>query len=150
MVQSIGGVSSIPVQPNQNFNTVLHFGWLAYLLILPMSVKRSHGWGTICVVSFLRPTRALHDKRLLIKQAFQAPPPPPVLMVVSPLWRGLGILGFTQDGGSCRPGRLLLTNTSQIHYNCFIRSFYDRCGGKATLLANKQTFDTNLGHFLYY
>ncbi len=33
-----------------------------------------------------------------------------VLMVVNPLWRGLGILGFTQDGGSYRPGRLLLTS----------------------------------------
>ncbi len=31
-------------------------------------------------------------------------------MVVSPLWRGLGILGSTQDGGSYRPGRLLLTS----------------------------------------
>ncbi len=34
-----------------------------------------------------------------------------VLMVVSHLWWGLGILGFTQDGGSYRPGRLLLTST---------------------------------------
>ncbi len=33
-----------------------------------------------------------------------------VLMVVSPLWRGLGILSSIQDGGSYRPGWLLLTS----------------------------------------
>ncbi len=32
------------------------------------------------------------------------------LMVMSTLWQGLGILGFTQDCESYRPGRLLLTS----------------------------------------
>ncbi len=34
-----------------------------------------------------------------------------VLMVVSLLWRGLDIKAFTQDDGSYRPGRLLLTSS---------------------------------------
>ncbi len=33
-----------------------------------------------------------------------------ILMAVSPLWRGLGILGCTQDDGPYRLGRLLLAN----------------------------------------